>query len=250
VSRGRSELARLREPTCHVYQQLVGTYHYQARGQEHVLRPGDLMVTAPDVTFEGRPEGDSSFRSWALPPGRLLPRLPGAAVPLLHVPRRPGVGELVASAADVLAEQADHLGPDSADAALNNLCVLIGIAGGVLPGALEGGREAVRAARLARAKQHIDRHLHDPDLDAAGVARAAGVSERQLQLLFERDGKTFTAYLTRRRLEEVRAALARPGVRSVTELAIICGFGSVPTFYRAFRRAYGAPPGDLRVAGV
>ena len=34
----------------------------------------------------------------------------------------------------------------------------------------------------------------------------------------------------------------------MTEVALACGFGSLPTFYRAFRRAYGAAPSELRAA--
>ena len=46
----------------------------------------------------------------------------------------------------------------------------------------------------------------------------------------------------------MHAALAGPGGRAVTELALAWGFGSLTTFYRAFQRAYGAAPGELRAA--
>ena len=118
------------------------------------------------------------------------------------------------------------------------------------PGALEGGREALRAAALERARRYVDRHLADPGLEPAGVARAVGVSERQLQRLFERTGESFGRYVTRRRLEEVRTALARHAARPVTDLALAWGFGSLPSFYRAFRQAYGASPGELREAST
>ena len=241
--RGRS---RVREPACHIYQQRSGTFRYRFGGRELVARPGDVMVAAPDAVFEGEALGDSSLRVWALPPSRLLARLAARALPLLHIPAADGTGGLVGTLADALARQADHLDLAAAEACLDSLCALVGIAAGAAAAAVAGGREAVRAARLERAKRHIERHLAEPDLSPAAVARAAGVSERQLQLLFEREGETFTRYLTRRRLEEVRAALARPDAGPVTELALAWGFGSLPTFYRAFRHAYGAAPGELR----
>ena len=50
-----------------------------------------------------------------------------------------------------------------------------------------------------------------------------------------------------RRLEECRAALMNPvGDRSVTDIALAWGFGSLPTFNRTFRRAFGATPGEFR----
>src|SRR3954453_8911688 len=148
--------------------------------------------------------------------------------------------------ADALAGQADHLDRAAAEACLDSLCALVGIAAGAAAAAVTGGREAVRAARLERAKRHIERHLAEPGLGPAAVARAVGVSERQLQLLFERNGETFTRYLTRRRLEEGGAPPGRAGAGPVTEVALACGFGSLPTFYRAFRCAYGAAPSELR----
>jgi len=35
-------------------------------------------------------------------------------------------------------------------------------------------------------------------------------------------------------------------LRPVTEIALACGFDSLATFYRTFRRAYGMTPGDVR----
>jgi AraC-like DNA-binding protein len=134
---------------------------------------------------------------------------------------------------------------------LDNLCRLVAItAGAAAPRAVEGGREAVRAARLERARRHVERHLAEPGLTVAGVAAAAGVSVRQLHLLFEPTGESFARYLQRRRLEETRAALADPAGagRTVAEIAFAWGFADLTTFYRAFRRAYGAAPGELRPA--
>jgi len=246
VSRRSADLARAPEAACHIYQQRSGTFRYRFGGRELVARPGDVMVAAPDAVFEGEALGDSSLRVWALPPSRLLARLAARALPLLHIPAADGTGGLVGTLADALARQADHLDLAAAEACLDSLCALVGIAAGAAAATVTGGREAVRPARLERAKRHIERHLAEPGLSPAGVARAVGVSERQLQHLFEREGETFTRYVTRRRLEQVRAALARPDAGPVTELALAWGFGSLPTFYRAFRRAYGVPPGDVR----
>ena len=183
-----------------------------------------------------------------VPRRRLFPLLPAGCGPSVHIPRRDGAAALAAAAARALAEQAGRLEPAAAEAAVDSFCRLLAVAAGVAPGAVEGGREALRAAALERARRHVDRHLAEPDLSPAGVARAVGVSERQLHRLFERTGESFARYVLRRRLEEVRAALARPGARPVTDLALACGFGSLAAFYRGFRQTYGAAPGEVRAA--
>jgi AraC-like DNA-binding protein len=60
---------------------------------------------------------------------------------------------------------------------------------------------------------------------------------RRLHPLFEPSGESFAQYVLRRRLEECRAALTSPiGERSIAD----------GTFYRTFRRAFGATPAELR----
>jgi transcriptional regulator GlxA family with amidase domain len=48
------------------------------------------------------------------------------------------------------------------------------------------------------------------------------------------------------RLKECRAALIADPTRSVTDIAFAWGFGSMPSFYRAFQGAFGLSPGDAR----
>lgn len=79
------------------------------------------------------------------------------------------------------------------------------------------------------------------------MAGALRISVRWPHLLFEPSSVSFAQYVLRRRLEECPAALANPiGNRSVTDIALGWGFNSLVIFYRTFRQAYGATPGDLR----
>jgi transcriptional regulator GlxA family with amidase domain len=50
----------------------------------------------------------------------------------------------------------------------------------------------------------------------------------------------------RRRLEECRAALIADATRAVIDIAFAWGFGSMPSFYRAFQGAFGLSPGEAR----
>jgi AraC-like DNA-binding protein len=126
----------------------------------------------------------------------------------------------------------------------DNFCRLLAVACG--RGAGEHG-EALREARLAEAKRYIHQHLANPDLTPQTAADALRISVRQLHLLFEPSGASFAQYVLRQRLEECRAALAKPiGERSVTDIALAWGFNSLSTFYRTFRQTFGATPTELR----
>lgn len=100
--------------------------------------------------------------------------------------------------------------------------------------------------RRERAELFIDAHLADPMLDAARVARELGVSRSVLYQLFQRSGGV-ARYILARRLELLSRALRRPHhKRSVSELAFSLGFSSESHCSKAFRLAYGLPPGEYR----
>jgi AraC-like DNA-binding protein len=110
----------------------------------------------------------------------------------------------------------------------------------------ETSRDAVHAGQLEAARQVIERHLPRADLTPAAVARTVGVSVRQLHLLFEPTGTTFSRHLLARRLERARQLLALHPQRSILQIALDCGIESSTVFYRGFREAYGMAPGDYR----
>ena len=119
-------------------------------------------------------------------------------------------------------------------------------------GAAPDQREVVEnrglsAARLRAAKVLVRRHLADAQLSPEFVAGRLGISVRSLQRLFERSGTTFSAFVTRERLETVYEALKMgPGRRSVAEIALDSGFGDVSHFNRKFRALYHASPSEVR----
>ncbi|HZP79386.1 MAG TPA: AraC family transcriptional regulator [Pseudolabrys sp.] len=104
-----------------------------------------------------------------------------------------------------------------------------------------------RIGRLQAARAYIENNLEWGDLSPAKTASAIGVSLRQLHLLFEPTGTSFSRYVLARRLERARAELADPD-RNVLQVAMSCGIESSTVFYRAFRRAYGASPTEYRRA--
>lgn len=107
------------------------------------------------------------------------------------------------------------------------------------------GEEAPRAFQCCI--DFIEAHLGQP-ISVKDVARAAGVSLRSTQLLFQRHaGASITGFIQQRRLNRARAMLQGAGPRrSVTAVALDCGFNHLSYFYRCYRAAFGEVPGMTR----
>jgi AraC-like DNA-binding protein len=103
-----------------------------------------------------------------------------------------------------------------------------------------------RAARLAAARQFIDNNLHREDLTPKLTAAALEISVRQLHMLFEPTGKSFSRNILEQRLARVCQQLAQYPQRRVIDIALACGIKSSTVFYRAFREAYGLNPTQYR----
>lgn len=88
-------------------------------------------------------------------------------------------------------------------------------------------------------------HL-DADLSVGALAERAFMSPRNFARAFRREvGLTPAAYVEAVRVERARAAL-ESGDASVEEIASRCGFGTVETMRRAFRRRVSASPSEYR----
>lgn len=116
---------------------------------------------------------------------------------------------------------------------------------------LAAGRAAAPAtAHRAAARCYIEEHLTDPRLGADAVAAAIGISERQLSRVFAADGSSIPRHILSRRLRLAYALLSSgsAGDRTVSDIAVRCGFTSVTYFTHAFRAHFGHRPSDIRHA--
>ena len=121
---------------------------------------------------------------------------------------------------------------------------------GTIPASSRRGQRALRSARLALARRLIVRHLPDPELSAAVVARLLGVSVRHLHMLFERTGQSFARTVNAERIRLSGQLLLETPPRPVAEIARACGFTSPATFYRLFQIAMKMSPGVFRGSGA
>ena len=91
--------------------------------------------------------------------------------------------------------------------------------------------------------QYIREHAFDPLLCVDGVAAQFGISGRQVYAIVrDLQGAGFSEFLLRLRMERAVSLLSE---RSVRDTASLCGFSSVNAFYKAFKRYYGASPGQF-----
>lgn len=99
--------------------------------------------------------------------------------------------------------------------------------------------------RVARAVQRMEARIDSPE-PVAETAAAVGLSARRLETLFRAAfGTTPGAHALSLRLQAARRMLTDTR-HPLAEVALRTGFTSPATLSRAFRKAFGQPPGALR----
>ncbi len=112
---------------------------------------------------------------------------------------------------------------------------------------LANGR-GIRAARLKAVKADIAMNLTAQDLSVAAVALRQRVTPRYIQMLFDREGTTFSLFVLGERLASARRMLVDPrhSHQSIGAIAYASGFGDLSHFNHAFRKRYSATPSEVR----
>lgn len=106
-------------------------------------------------------------------------------------------------------------------------------------------RHGTHHPALLAALEKMEATIEVP-LPRAAIARAAGVSARQLDRLFRSDlGTSFGAAYRRLRLQHA-LHLLRQSPLSLSQIAYATGFSSPSHFSRTFRTEHGVTPGMVR----
>lgn len=105
-----------------------------------------------------------------------------------------------------------------------------------------------REAMLVQIDRYVRSCLADAGLGPARIAEAHHISVRQLHKLFEEREQTIAVWIRDLRLERCRQDLADPALRRRPVQAIGASWGlpDPAHFGKAFRAAYGLPPGEYR----
>jgi AraC family transcriptional regulator len=96
---------------------------------------------------------------------------------------------------------------------------------------------------------YIEAHL-DGDLSLAALARVVNFSEFHFHRVFKGVvGETLNQFIQRRRVEKAARFLTGNPAKSVTEIALDCGFSGSAAFARAFKDAFGVSASQYRKGG-
>lgn len=248
VSHGRDAARVRRDGFDHIALQLLvsGQLAGGRPGDERALAPGEIILF--DMTQPQHTRADDA-RLIAISLAREVVEAAAPVTRSLHGTILPQASAgLLGDFMTSLARHGDTLSAGTASRAGRMVAELLAAALG------EDGRRPASASsseqlmvlKRERAEAAIEARLADPALDVEAVAAALGVSRSVLYRLFEASGGV-AQYVLHRRLERLRAALRRLSeTRSIAALAYDHGFASESHCSRAFRAAYGLPPGQYR----
>lgn len=104
--------------------------------------------------------------------------------------------------------------------------------------------------RMMAVTDYIKNNLTADDLSQGAMAGMAGISRDYFSRIFKNvTGMNYSKWLNTIRMEKASELLAEKG-RSLTEVAMLSGFQSIPSFNRVFREEKGMAPGEYRALFV
>lgn len=104
--------------------------------------------------------------------------------------------------------------------------------------------------RMMMVTEYIKNNLTADDLSQGAMARMAGISRDYFSRIFKNvTGMNYSKWLNTIRLEKASELLVEEG-RTLTEVAMLSGFQSIPSFNRVFREEKGMAPGEYRALFV
>ncbi|MQA85008.1 MAG: helix-turn-helix domain-containing protein [Streptosporangiales bacterium] len=256
VDEGPGEARRtprhIRRSDPDVYQVLVQTRGHMVGEQDDkqaIVGPGDFGLTDPSRPFRcahpGRRAVCLTFPRTLLPIRRDdVAQLTGQRIPGGH-----GTGALLSS---VVRQLPHNLGTGSGSERARLGTAVLDLLTVALAERLDRASlvqaDTRQRALLLCIQAFIEERLGDPELSPGLIAAAHHISLRYLHRLFETTGTTVASWVRDRRLERCRRDLLDPtlSIRPAHAVGAKWGFAEPAHFSRAFRAAYGMPPGEYR----
>lgn len=233
------------------YLKIVAPFHgcagVEQKGREAWVTPGEWSIYDTTDTYAVENPVPVEHLIVMVPKADLAER--GLAIDELMARRLGGQGGIARVALETMRSAWRELPAMSDDSArqlggLITQCVHLSLLDLAGRGTAATQRELLRE----RIKQHVMRHLADPELSVEQIARALSCSRRQLYHAFADEPDGVAGYLLARRLEACRAAFDEPRLaeRSITEIALAHGFSNMAHFSRVFRAHVGLSPSEYR----
>ena len=100
--------------------------------------------------------------------------------------------------------------------------------------------------RMIMVTDYIKNNLTADDLSQGAMAEMAGISRDYFSRIFKNvTGMNYSKWLNTIRLEKATELLSQNDM-TLTEVAMLSGFQSIPSFNRVFRDEKGMAPGEYR----
>lgn len=96
------------------------------------------------------------------------------------------------------------------------------------------------------AQRVIHEHASDPEFDVDQLASHCGVSRRTLNRVYARHDLHAASEILRTRTQRAMALISENHAVGIETVAAASGFSSLSTMARAFKKAYGTSPSDVR----
>jgi AraC family transcriptional activator of tynA and feaB len=227
----------------------AGTCTLIQLGNEVRLAPGDSALLVSTWPYEMHKSGHCEVSGIAVPLQRLRHWF---RRPELIVARSVAGGRIVADLAEHLAmftdSTADGYLTKGAESVIWALDVMMH---DLVRASAHAAQRTTALATLARAKAHALGCLDSLELNRSEMAKAGGISVRQLNRLFANTGQSVTEFIRTARLKraaEMLADLAYIGM-TIQEVALACGYADQAKFSRHFKQRYGRTPTEHRANG-
>jgi AraC-like DNA-binding protein len=208
-----------------------------------------VLMSGNDISAFRRHSAGASL-SLRIPRAILSPIVADIDGAVMHkIPQNTGALRLLANYASALVEDEALTSPEIRAAAVHHVHDLVALTlGATRQGAEIARLRGLPAARLKLAKSYILANSGRHDLSVRAVAAQLGVTPRNVQQLFERDGTTFSAYVLARRLTRAHRMLTAPRFAhlAIGAIAYEVGFGDLSYFNRSFKQRFGVTPRDVR----
>ena len=103
--------------------------------------------------------------------------------------------------------------------------------------------------KVRRVIRYIEEHYAEP-LSLSEMAKREYMSESAFSRLFKKEtGSVFTEYVRSVRLEHARSELVHTN-RTITDIAVNCGFSNISAFNKSFRQIYQTAPREYRQKAI
>lgn len=237
------------EPLVFLGLQMTGTSLVVQNGRQCLLRPGDFAVYESVAPYTLLFDEGVDHHFFRLPRAALaLPeRLLRDVTAVTLGPGNP-VARLASTYFSQLAASDELRHGVHADAVVEPSIELLRAVLTSQHGVSSRARAPMEATLSLRITHYIRAHLADPDLSAARIAAAHGISVRHLYAVLSRSGISLGDWIRARRLAECTRDLAGPNgrLRTIAAIGRSWGFLDATHFSKVFRQAYGMSPREWR----